>query len=65
MTRGQDALLIEVEDSSDSKKRLDAIDMQSLKLTVISASEQELGAHEEVLSQIDKASNGQTLWRSA
>ncbi len=65
MTRGQDALLIEVEDSSDSKKRLDAIDMQSLKLTVISASEQELGAHEEVLLQIDKASNGQTLWRSA
>ena len=65
MTRGQDALLIEVEDSSDSKKRLYAIDMQSLKLTVISASEQELGAHEEVLLQIDKASNGQTLWRSA
>jgi DNA polymerase-3 subunit epsilon len=64
MTRGQDALLIEVEDSSDSKKRADAIDMQSLKLTVISASEQELAAHEEVLVQIDKASNGQTLWRS-
>ena len=65
MTRGQDALLIEVEDSSDSKKLAAAIDMQSLKLTVISASEQELGAHEEVLLQIDKASNGQTLWRSA
>ena len=64
MTRGQDALLMEVEDSSDSKKRADAIDMQSLKLTVISASEQELAAHEEVLAQIDKASNGQTLWRS-
>jgi DNA polymerase-3 subunit epsilon len=64
MTRGQDALLIEVEDSSDSKKRADAIDMQSLKLMVISASEQELAAHEEVLAQIDKASNGQTLWRS-
>ena len=65
MTRGQDALLIEVEDSSDSKKRADAIDMQSLKLTVISASEQELAAHEEVLLQIDKASNNQTVWRSA
>jgi DNA polymerase III subunit epsilon len=64
MTRGQDALLIEVEDNSDSKKRADAIDMQSLKLMVISASEQELVAHEEVLLQIDKASNGQTLWRS-
>ena len=65
MTRGQDALLIEVEDSSDSKKRADAIDMQSLKLTVISASEQELAAHEQVLLQIDKASNNQTVWRSA
>ena len=65
MTRGQDALLIEVEDSSDSKKRADAIDMQSLKLTVISASAQELAAHEEVLLQIDKASNNQTVWRSA
>jgi len=65
MTRGQDALLIEVEDSSDAKKRTDAIDMQSLKLMVISASEQELIAHEEVLVQIDKASNDQTLWRSA
>ena len=65
MTRGQDALLIDVEDSSDSKKRADAIDLQSLKLTVISASEQELVAHEEVLLQIDKASNSQTVWRSA
>ena len=64
MTRGQDALLIEVEDSSDSKKRADAIDLQALKLTVISASEQELAAHEEVLLQIDKASNNQTVWRS-
>ena len=65
MTRGQDALLIEVEDSSDSKKRADAIDLQALKLTVISASEQELAAHEEVLLQIDKASSNQTVWRSA
>ena len=65
MTRGQDALLIEIEDSSDSKKRADAIDLQALKLTVISASEQELAAHEEVLVQIDKASNNQTVWRSA
>jgi DNA polymerase-3 subunit epsilon len=64
MTRGQDALLIEVEEKSDVRKRADAVDMQSLKLTVISASEHELAAHEAVLLQIDKASNGQTLWRS-
>jgi DNA polymerase-3 subunit epsilon len=65
MTRGQDALLIDVEVSSNIKKRTDAIDLQSLKLTVISATEHELAAHEEVLMQIDKASNGQTVWRSA
>ena len=64
MTRGQDALLIEVEDSKDIKNRAATIDMQSLKLTVIHASEQELTAHEEVLAQIDKSSNGKTLWRS-
>ena len=64
MTRGQDALLIEIEDKSDTKNRASAIDMQFLKLMVISASEQELAAHEEVLMLIDKASNGQTLWRS-
>jgi len=64
MTRGQDALLIDVEDSNDSKKRAAAIDLQSLKLAVITASEQELAAHEEVLLQIDKASSGQTVWRS-
>jgi DNA polymerase-3 subunit epsilon len=64
MTRGQDALLIDVEDSNDSKKREAAIDLQSLKLAVITASEQELAAHEEVLLQIDKASSGQTVWRS-
>lgn len=64
MTRGQDALLIEVDSSSDNKMRADAIDLQSIKLLILSASEQELVAHEEVLSQIDKASNGQTVWRS-
>lgn len=65
MTRGQDALLIDVQDSSDSKQRAAAIDLQSLKLAVINASEQELAEHEAVLMQIDKASNGQTVWRSA
>jgi DNA polymerase-3 subunit epsilon len=64
MTRGQDALLIEVDSSSDKKMGADAIDLQSIKLPILSATEQELAAHEEVLSQIDKASNGQTVWRS-
>ena len=65
MTRGQDALLIDVQDSNESKQRATVIDLQSLKLAVINASEQELAEHEAVLMQIDKASNGQTVWRSA
>ena len=34
-------------------------------LAVIQASEQEAQAHSEVLTQIDKASGGKTIWRSA
>ena len=40
------------------------IDLRSLSLPVLSASEQELAAHEEVLTQMDKASGGKTVWRS-
>jgi DNA polymerase-3 subunit epsilon len=30
---------------------------------VLSANEQELAAHEDVLTQMDKASGGNTVWR--
>jgi len=30
---------------------------------VLSANEQELSAHEEVLTQMDKSSGGKTIWR--
>jgi DNA polymerase-3 subunit epsilon len=33
-------------------------------LPVISANEQELAAHEDVLKQIDKSSNAKTIWRT-
>jgi DNA polymerase III subunit epsilon len=33
-------------------------------LPVLLASEQESAAHEEVLRQLDKASDGRTLWRT-
>lgn len=65
LTRGQDALLI-IDDAQDSAGGSDfvQVDLRSFTLPVLSASEQEIAAHEEVLVQIDKASGGKTIWRT-
>lgn len=63
MTRGQDALLVESVEEEVSTRTEDAFDWKSLYLPVLRANEQELAAHESVLLQLDKASNGQTVWR--
>jgi DNA polymerase-3 subunit epsilon len=64
MTRGQDALLVADEaDDSPGGISVAAIDLSALVLPVLPASEQEVGLHAEVLTQIDKASNGKTIWR--
>lgn len=63
MTRGQDALLVESVEEEVSTRTEDAFDWKSLDLPVLRANEQELAAHESVLLQLDKASNGQTVWR--
>ena len=41
------------------------VDLSGLVLPVIVASEQELSQHNEVLTQLDKSSGGQTVWRKA
>ena len=66
LTRGQDALLIDV-GSSDAGTTLEGVrvDLRSFSLPVIEANEQELAAHEGVLQQLDKASGGKTVWRQA
>ena len=65
LTRGQDALLIadDGHDSADGVK-VASIDLRGLALPVLRASEQEQAAHAEVLTQIDKASGGKTIWRT-
>ncbi len=66
LTRGQDALLI-IDDAQENAGGANfvQIDLRSFALPVLQASEQEAAAHEEVLTQIDKASGGKTIWRSA
>jgi DNA polymerase-3 subunit epsilon len=65
MTRGQDGLLMDNEAGSDPAQASKRVDLRTLTLPVISASALELQAHAKVLTEIDKASGGKTIWASA
>lgn len=65
LTRGQDALLIDVAGSEQAAGTSERIDLSGFLLPVLQASDQEASAHEEILAQLDKASGGKTVWRSA
>ncbi len=64
MTRGQDALLMEVESSDAQTRTTERVDLSRFQLPVIAATEQELVQHEAVLTQLDKSSGGQTVWKN-
>lgn len=63
MTRGQDALLMEVGAPSESGVKVVKVDLRGFDLPVVAANAQELAAHDEVLVQMDKSSGGKTVWR--
>jgi len=64
MTRGQDALLMDLDASSEGEGgELVVIDLSCIALPVIQASEQEALAHEAVLVDLDKACKGKAVWR--
>ncbi|HET7527222.1 MAG TPA: DNA polymerase III subunit epsilon [Burkholderiaceae bacterium] len=64
MTRGQDSLVIDIAQSAVHGAHAGtAIDLAAFDLPVIDPSEAELAAHAAVLSDLDKASGGRTLWR--
>jgi len=65
MTRGQDALLIDVDDASQAGGAgvsLGAFD--GSVLPVVTASAEELAAHEEYLASLDKSVGGACVWRA-
>jgi DNA polymerase-3 subunit epsilon len=63
MTRGQDALLMDVSSQKDGGIEVVLMDLRGFVLPVVAANAQELVGHEDVLSQLDKSSGGKTLWR--
>lgn len=66
LTRGQDALLISDESEEDEGGvKIAPIDLSSITLQVLRASEAELAEHDATLAQIDKASGGKTIWKTS
>ena len=63
LTRGQDALLIDVADSDSAVGSTVRVDLSAFVLPVLAANEQELAAHQDLLAQLDKSSGGKTVWR--
>ncbi|MFN0184602.1 MAG: DNA polymerase III subunit epsilon [Aquabacterium sp.] len=65
MTRGQESLVIGLDDHAPGAAlAADGPNLASLSLPVIDPTLQELAAHEVVLAELDKASNGRTVWRT-
>jgi len=66
MTRGQDALLIDLgAGEGTGGKSHQKLDLSQYQLPVIEPSSAELQQHEEVLTQMDKSSGGKVVFRQA
>jgi DNA polymerase-3 subunit epsilon len=66
MTRGQDSLVIDIgEAGAAAAVELTPVDFATLDLIVVEPSHDELTAHDAVLAELDRASGGRTLWRTA
>ena len=63
LTRGQEALLIDLGDVGEQGAEGERIDLSVFDLPVLTANAQELAAHADVLAQIDKASGGKLVWQ--
>jgi len=63
MTRGQNSLVIDGGDGGSAQAAIDAVDFAALDLKVVLADEAESAAHQTVLTELDKASGGKTIWR--
>lgn len=64
LTRGQNTLMIEESHADDLLNNPLKVDLSGFHLLTVLPSANELAAHEALLADIDKASNGKTLWRS-
>ncbi len=64
MTRGQEVLVIDSDETASQAIEIKGINLGQFELLVVTASEEEIEAHEAVLAELDKSSKGKTIWRS-
>ena len=62
MTRGQDALIIDMGSTSTTTQHA-GIDLSALDLPVVAPTAEEVVAHERVIADIDAASKGKCVWK--
>ena len=64
LTRGQNSLMMDTGASTHNGDALPMVDLSQFVLPVLAANDDELDTHENLLSDIDKASKGMTVWRA-
>ena len=64
LTRGQNALVMDLGGGTTDGKDIPAIDLSGFDLPLLLANADEIAAHDQVLTAIDKASKGKTVWRA-
>lgn len=63
LTRGQDALIMDMDTGWGAQSSVQALDLSRFSLPVLAATEHELTAHQGILDELDKACKGKTIWR--
>lgn len=63
MTRGQEALIMELSEGTSEGGEWAQVDLSGIELFVLRANAHESAAHETLLGEIDKSSKGRTVWR--
>jgi DNA polymerase-3 subunit epsilon len=63
LTRGQNSLMMELSTGPETGQSLPVVDLSQFELPLLLANDQENAEHEKLLTLIDKASKGKTVWR--
>jgi DNA polymerase-3 subunit epsilon len=64
LTRGQNSLVMDLGTEPEAGIAFQIVDMTTFDLPLLMANDQEITAHEALLTGIDKASKGKTVWRA-
>ncbi|MBG6074936.1 DNA polymerase III subunit epsilon [Polaromonas sp. CG_9.11] len=63
LTRGQNSLMMDIGGPVDADNDEPAINLRIFNLSVLSATAEEMDAHEKFLVMLDKHNRGKTIWR--